>query len=228
MKIFVGIQARLSSTRLPGKSLIKIKEKTLLCYLLERLKKNIPCENIFILTSDLESDSRIVKYCKKKKINFFLGSLTNVLNRYYEFSNYYNLDAVVRISGDSPMIDSNLITQMIKEFKKQSDLNLLTNTFPRTFPSGQSVEIISFKTLKQLNFLNLRQYYTEHVTNYIYENSSKFNIRNISCDYEHYSTKLSIDNEVDLENFKKFAFSFKEDVSNLSIKKILEFYEKIL
>ena len=71
MKIFVGIQARLSSTRLPGKSLIKIKEKTLLCYLLERLKKNIPCENIFILTSDLESDSRIVEYCKKKRSIFF-------------------------------------------------------------------------------------------------------------------------------------------------------------
>ena len=146
MKIYIGIQARMNSSRLPGKVLKNINGIPLIEYLLKRLRYLPNSYEIFILTSNNKTDEPIVNFCKNNKIKFFRGSLTNVYSRYKEFLNKYSGQAVVRISADSPMIDHELIEKMISIFE-ESEFDILTNVFPRSFPSGQSIEIISTKAL---------------------------------------------------------------------------------
>lgn len=224
MKIYIGIQARMTSSRLPGKVLKKINGIPLIEYLLKRLSHLPNSFEIFILTSNDKSDDPIVNFCEKNKINFFRGSLTNVFSRYKEFLNKKFGQAVIRISGDSPMIDYKLIEQMTSIFK-QSEFDILTNIFPRSFPSGQSVEIISTKALNY-STKNISLSELEHVTPFFYNNHKKFKIYNLPCPYVHQNLKLSIDEINDFNKFERLVKKVGKNFFKLSVKEIMSIWGK--
>ena len=205
MKIMLGIQARLSSKRLPKKVLKKVNGDPLLFYVIERLKKTKLNDKIYVLTSFEESDLMILKYCKENNINIFMGELNNVFSRYANFVKEKKLDAVIRITADSPLIDFNLVNTMYDLFLKNSDYDLITNVFPRTFPIGQSVEILKSSTLQFLSQNKLKPQDKEHVTSFIYKNPKLFKILNHKNIKNQSSLRLSIDNERDFLNFKSFV-----------------------
>ena len=147
----------------------------------------------------------IVKYCKKNKINTFRGDLNNVFSRYIEFVKEKKIDAVIRISADSPLIDFNIVNTMYDLFLQNSDYDLVTNVFPRTFPFGQSVEILKSSTLQFLSKKKLKLEDKEHVTSFIYKNPKLFRILNYKNIKNQSPIRLSIDNENDFCNFKKFV-----------------------
>tara|TARA_X000000950_G_scaffold288388_1_gene404911 strand:- start:55642 stop:56310 length:669 start_codon:yes stop_codon:yes gene_type:complete len=220
MKICIGVQARLSSKRLPGKVLKKIGRKKLLDLLIERLEKTSLSEHIFLLTSNRPSDDLIENYCIRNKIKYFRGDLNNVFGRYKNFLENFKYDAIVRISADSPLIEPKLIEDMIEIFKNNKK-DIVTNVFPKSFPNGQSVEIISSHIFRSVKSENLKKDEKEHVTKHFYKNFLKYNILNFKCPYKHKYPKLTIDT---IDDFIKLEIFIKKkhNLNNLSINDILK------
>lgn len=219
-KICVCVQARLSSKRLPEKVLKKVNELNLLELLTKRLSKARDPSQIYILTSNDKSDNKLVKFCQSKGLKFFRGDLDNVYKRYRDFLKVYNYEALVRISADSPLLDDKILKRMINLFLKKN-YDIVTNVFPKTFPSGQSIEIIDRKCFLGLQPDKLNKSQKEHVTKYFYENDKFYKIFNVICNYNHLNIKLSIDSPDDFDKLKK-NFLFNRINADSSIDEILQ------
>ena len=181
----------------------------LINHLLSRLLKSKKISKIVVATSTNRSDDRLCNYLKKKKINFFRGSLNKVATRLYFAALSNKAKSFIRISGDSPLIDYKLINKAIL-ISKKNKYDLISNVFPRTFPKGQSVEIIKTSILgKNLKFMSKND--QEHVTSFFYKHSKKFLIKNFRCVKKKNNFKQSIDTKKDLKhlllklNKKKFG-----------------------
>lgn len=200
------IQVRSSSRRFRNKAFFKISNKSIIEHVLFNVFKSKNVKKIVIATSKDKSDNKLVRFLKKKKMKIYRGSLNNVALRMLKAAKKNKSNFFVRINGDSPLIDYNLINKAILIHKKNKKLDLVTNVFPRTFPSGQSVEVIKTKVLEMyLKFMNSDQ--KEHVTSYFYQNSSKFKIKNFKMkkNYRFKNVKkMSIDYKSDLRNINKF------------------------
>lgn len=170
-KIVAIIQARMGSTRLPGKVMKKMFGRTVLSHVIERVKQSEEINEIVIATSTLEQDEVISKEAKKCGVNCFRGSEDDVLSRYYFTAKENNADAVVRITTDCPLIDPSIIDKIINNYKKNS-YNLVTNagidTSQRKYPRGLDTEVFSIKDLEKAFSNAIESYQREHVTPYIY------------------------------------------------------------
>lgn len=190
--------------------------KPLIQHVIDKIKKSKKT-NIIVSTSNKKNDDKLVFYLKKKKIKYFRGSLNNVAKRLYDTALSEKQKYFLRISADSPLIDFHLINQIINLFEKNKKFDLITNVFPKTFPSGQSVEIIKTSIIaRNLKFFSKLD--KEHVTRYFYRNYSKFKIKNIKNKKRNFHNKLSIDtiNELkmllNIYSKKKFLnFSYLND-----------------
>ena len=147
-KIGIIIQARTNSKRFPNKILSEINGYTNLEIIIKRLNKNFSKNSIYLSTTSKKEDIRLINIAKKNKINYFIGSENNVLRRFKETAEHYNITDIVRITGDCPLIDSKILKKMIKTYK-ENELDYLSNNNPPTFPDGLDIEI--FRT----NLLNL-------------------------------------------------------------------------
>jgi spore coat polysaccharide biosynthesis protein SpsF (cytidylyltransferase family) len=201
--LLVIIQARTSSRRFKNKILYSFYGKKLIQHVFEKIRKCRKVE-IIVSTSTNKEDDKLVKFLIDKKIKYFRGSLNNVAKRLYDTAISEKKGFFLRISGDSPLIDFRLINKSINIFKKNKRFDLITNIFPRTFPSGQSVEIIKTSALgKNLKFFSRLD--KEHVTRYFYRNSPKFKIKNFANKKKTSIKKLSIDT---LDELKKILKTF--------------------
>ena len=196
------IQVRMSSKRLPGKTLKKINKLPVLKILLNNLKKSKRIKKIVVATSKNSEDKKIIKYCKINKINFYIGPLHNVFNRLLACAKYYKFKYFIRINGDSPFIDFKLIDKLIFIKSKKKNYDIYTNVFPKSFPKGQSIEIIKTSSMEGLNY-KLNKSQKEHVTKYFYENSKKFKIYNFNNLANYSGFNLSIDCKSDLKMFRQ-------------------------
>ena len=197
------IQARVSSSRLPYKVLKKIDDKELLLYLVQNLKKSKIIKEIIILTSNNKEDDAICKLCKLNRIQFFRGPLNNTFLRFQKFlSTRIKIKKFIRISGDSPLLDYRLMDEMIF-YSRKKKFDIFTNIFPRSFPKGQSIEIINYKSFMSIDSKNLKKNEKEHVTRYFYNNYSKYKILNFKSDVNYSNFNLSVDTQKDLNKIKK-------------------------
>ncbi|KAF0146439.1 MAG: acylneuraminate cytidylyltransferase [Nitrospirae bacterium] len=196
MKIGAVIQARMGSQRFSGKVLKEINGKPLLLYLVERLKKSSVLNVIVIATSDDKSDGPIVDFCIVQGIPYFRGSLKNVAKRFYDLLSVFTVDAFVRINGDSPLMDQRLVSQVVDVFCKSS-YDIVTNAQKRTFPKGQSVEVIKSDVYRSHYPLFTDEYDREHVTPYFYRHKERFSIFNIESGLDMGSVQLSVDTPED-------------------------------
>ena len=147
-KFDILIQARLTSTRLPGKVLKKIGNRTALKMLLDRLKKTKSVRNIVIILPKNKKNNFLQKYVKTLGYKTFRGSENNVLDRYYKASKKFNSENIIRITSDCPFIDVATLNKMVEIFASL-DYDYMSNIDPRTFPKGLDIEIFNFKTLKK-------------------------------------------------------------------------------
>lgn len=168
-KIGCLIVCRYSSSRLPGKILYKINNKSVIDYIYERVNLVFPRDNIVICTSSDESDLPIIKHCKDSKYLFYRGDLQNVAKRFLECSMHYGFDYSVRINGDNIFVDSLVLSKM-KDISVDNDFDLITNVPNRTFPIGMSIEILRTQFLSEIISLIKNSEDKEHVTKYIYDN----------------------------------------------------------
>lgn len=209
------IQARLSSTRLKSKMLKKIYHKTIIQRVILQILKAKNIKKIIIATSDQSSDDLLAQYLKKMNIEVFRGPLNNVARRYYEVSKKFNYDAFIRINGDSPFIDYKLVDVLIEKFIK-NNYDILTNSYLKTFPRGQGIEIIKSKIF-QREFKNIKSKKDqEHVFPFFYKNKNKFLFKNFSCKENLNYLNFSVDTFEDLLRLRKIAYKFKNKVPNLN------------
>ena len=204
--MLVIIQARTQSKRLKGKVLKVILGKPVIQHLIDNLKKSKLISNIVVATSKNKSDQRLAKLLKKIKINIYRGSHLNVADRLLKAAKKFNKDNYfIRVSADSPFLDFRIVNRVIKKLHKTKIKNpdIVTNVYPRSFPSGQSVEIINQLTLtnyiKQFNKDDI-----EHVTKYFYRYSSNFLIINVLNKSKKNKIKMSIDTIEDFNLLKKY------------------------
>ena len=219
------IQVRLNSKRLPGKAFLKINSKSILENILIRLKKSKFIKKIIISTSDQKSDYPIIDFCKKNKISFYSGSLSNVFNRIKKTSNKFKLKYFLRVRADSPLLDPTIIDKGIKKFKS-GNYDIITNSFPRSFPKGQTVEIIRVSALNKINQKILNSLQKEHFTKYFYDNFEDFKIYNFSLSKNKSLISMAVDSKKDLTFLKILNKRYKNKLNNLTLNQLKNEYEK--
>lgn len=198
----VVVVARMSSTRLPGKSLKQITGETVVGRVVSNVARSKSADAYLVATSIDPTDTPIMNWCREQGVPVFRGPLDNVALRVLQAGVHARADAVVRVSGDSPFIDPVLIDHAIRLYRA-NDLDLVTNVFPRSFPRGQSVEVISLNALRRVIDNGLTAEQQEHVTKAFYDHPHDFHIANFATEDvggtcgDHSSIQLAIDSEGD-------------------------------
>lgn len=196
MKVTAIVQARMGSTRLPAKVLIKVLGTPMIGLLLERLSLSEELDEIIVATSTQSQDDVLQSYVESLSYKCIRGSSENVLNRFYESAKIVKANVIVRITGDCPLVDPALVDKFIKKFKK-SNVDYLSNINPSTFPDGLDIEVFSFEALKIANELAESSFDKEHVTPFI-KNSELFKKENINHSKNISHMRWTLDEDKDL------------------------------
>lgn len=201
--IHLFIQARMSSARFPGKVLAPLQGKPVIQHLLERVAKVEGVDEVILLTSDHTSDDPLAWYVEKLGAKVYRGELANVLARFQSCHRAHPSDWVVRLCGDSPWLNPEILRQTLCLANESVDI--VTNTQPRTFPSGQSVEMIRSKCLQDLRPELLEAAEQEHVTQHFYLHPEKYRVLNLESEDERGDFKYAIDTIDDLRTMEENA-----------------------
>jgi glutamate-1-semialdehyde aminotransferase/CMP-N-acetylneuraminic acid synthetase len=205
-KIVAIVQARCDSIRLPNKIMRKIAGIPAIELLYNRLSLSKELDKIVIATSKNGANKKLISFCKKKQIDYFLGSENNVLKRYFDACKIFKADIIVRITGDSILIDPRLVDKIIKLFKINK-VDYVSNCEPPTFPDGLDVEVFSKKCLEKTYKQVKKEYDKEHVTSYI-KSSKKFKTINYKSNIDYSNIRWSLDQKEDLEEISLIAKHF--------------------
>jgi len=198
----IGIQARSSSKRFPRKTLQNLLGIPLIVWVLKGCEKTgLP---VWVLTSDESSDDDLAYISTRHGAKVFRGSLNNVFHRYKEFTETHGFSHVIRISGDSPLIASDVILRAVEVSSANETADLVTNVFPRTFPKGQSVEIIRSVALKGRLESRMTESNFEHLTSYFYDHYTSFQIINIENNIDMSNINLCVDFRRDFNAIERF------------------------
>lgn len=198
MRIVAIIQARMGSTRLPGKILKKVNGRPLLSYQLERLQQSNFISDLVIATTTDEKDDVIVEFCKLNNILWFRGSEEDVLARYYETAKRFNADAIVRITSDCPIIDVQVVNKTITYFI-DNNFDYVSNTVDRTYPRGLDTEVFTFAALEKAHKEAVMERDREHVTAYFYTNPDIFKIAGVRNEVDYSKYRWTVDTEEDFQ-----------------------------
>jgi len=172
-KIVATIEARMSSSRLPGKVLMKSGGMPMLKHLTDRLKQVESLDDIVIATTTNSSDNSIVDFSKKEKIKFFRGSEEDVMLRVVEAAKSINADVIVEITGDCPIIDPQIIEQTIQIYLA-NNAEYVSNCHIRSYPIGMDIQVFKLNTLEKSLSMTNDSLDHEHVTLHIRNNPEIF------------------------------------------------------
>jgi glutamate-1-semialdehyde 2,1-aminomutase len=222
MKILAILQARLNSQRFPKKVLQKIKGKTLIEILLTRLSKSKEITKIIVATTNNFIDDELELLVNSLGFDIYRGSENDVLDRFYKAAEIHVPEYVVRITADCPMIDSEIVDNVIKQLI-HTKTDYCSNNKPPTFPDGFDVEVFTYKSLKKAWELSSKSYDREHVTPFIYHNTDIFKISTYSYHKNLSQLRLTVDEKIDFELLKKIFEEF-EDL-HFSINEINKLHE---
>ena len=196
-KIIAIVQARCNSLRLPYKVLKKFNGKPAIEILYKRLNLSKKINKIVIATSRNRSNVKLINFCKEKKIDFFLGSENNVLKRYYDANKKFKADIIIRITGDSILIDHKLVDKVIDLFIKNR-VDYASNSQPVSYPDGLDIEIFSKKCLRDTYRIAKNKYDKEHVTP-LMRSLDKFKRINLKNDKDYSFLRWTLDQKEDLK-----------------------------
>lgn len=224
----IVVFARMTSTRLPGKTLMDIGGRTVLGALLDRLKLVRTKAKVIVATSDDPSDDAIADFiaadptARNLGATTYRGPLKDVLSRAIGCRSAFGLDPLVRISGDSPFMDPAVIDMILNRHLKERP-DITTNLFPRTFPKGISVEAISAQCLKRLDLDTRNLEDREHVTPYVYANPDRFTIINVAAPAQGLDQfALTIDTPEDLERARALISRLSDTVNPFDYRTCIE------
>lgn len=223
MKVILIIQARMGSTRLPGKSLMTIKGKPLIGYVLDAVK-NIPgVDEVILATTDHPKDNPLFRYGHTHGVAVFRGSERDVLDRYYQAAKSHGGSVIIRITGDCPLIDPLVIEQALKKFQT-SHFDYLSNTIKRTYPRGLDVEIFSFKALEEAANEAEKATDREHVTPFIYTQPDRYKLGSLVGRPDLSKHRWTVDTQEDFSLIQAIVEGLKEEPR--TTKNIIHLFKK--
>ena len=196
MKTVAIVQARMSSTRLPGKVLKPLLGKLVLDHVLDRLRMCKLVDQIIIATTTDEVDDQLVTWCKKNNVVCFRGDRNDVLSRYYECASKFNAEEIVRITSDNPLIDPEIIDEVIT-LRRKFDADYAANNIEKSFPHGLDVEVIKYQALAECNKNALKDFEREHVTQYVRYRPKQFKLVNLPSGGDWHNIRLTLDEDED-------------------------------
>lgn len=175
------IQARTGSTRLPGKIMLPLLDKTILAHMVERVLAAELAGIVVVATTTDPADDVIVEMCHQEGFNCFRGHPTDLLDRHYQAGREYNADAVVKIPSDVVLIDPQVINKVIGVYLDNVGVyDFVSNLHPETYPDGYDVEIMSMAALEAAWREATRDFEREHTTPFIWENPDRFRCHNVT------------------------------------------------
>lgn len=221
-KIVCIVQARMSSSRLPGKSFKDICGKPVIQRVIERVSKSKLLSDVWLACSEHNTDNILEKFANNHSINIYRGSLDDVLSRYVNISKRVKADTIVRITGDCPLIDSSLIDKIINIHKNLSS-DYTSNTLIRSFPDGLDVEVFSSECLYQADLNSNNAFMREHVTPYIHGRlankfpSGKFKREQLINNIDYSQYRWTLDEKSDLFFLRKIYKSLNDYCSWMEV-----------
>jgi len=226
MKIGAIIQARMGSTRLPEKVMKNLEGKIVLEHVIERVKQSKLIDEIIIATTTHERDTVIESEALRCGVKAFRGSEDDVLSRYYYAAQENKLDVVVRITSDCPLIDPEVLDEIIEYYIK-NNYNIVSNAGSdlsnRTYPRGLDTEIFSVEVLENAFNNAEEKYQREHVTPFIYENTDQIFYYKNNVDYSKYRWTLDTDEDFELiSEIYKYLYNGEHDFYLSDIVKLFE------
>ncbi len=221
MMIGAIVQSRMDSKRFPGKVLYQVRHKPMIQYLLESLSRCTRIDRIVMATSLEGSDDPIHGFCRDYGIACHRGPLTDVAGRILETARAYGFNAFVRVNGDSPLLDHRLVDRAVKMYAS-GKYDLVTNVLTRTYPKGQSVEVLDAERFAKTYPLMDDTADQEHVTTYFYKHPEDFSIRNFESGGRFGAFQLSVDTVEDMRVFEALVGSFDMPHWNYSYEDLIK------
>jgi spore coat polysaccharide biosynthesis protein SpsF len=236
------IQARMDSTRLPGKVLINIHDRPMLEWVVTRTQQASAVDTVIVATTQNSSDDAIAEFCDEHGFLYYRGDTHDVLDRYYQAAKLFQGDVIVRVTGDCPVIDPSVIDQTVAGFWGRANwqnstvqgqrylpaYDFATNRLPppwgRTFPIGLDTEVCSFTGLEQAWQEATLQYHREHVMPFFYDQPERFKIKLINHDVDYGSLRWTVDTPEDLRLLREIVghFNGQEYFTWLDVLKAVE------
>jgi len=206
------IQARMGSTRLPGKVLMDLSSEPMLARVVERTRRARTVDEVVVATSILPADDRIARLCESRGCECFRGSEPDVLDRYYQAALRFGAEVVVRVTSDCPLIDPELIDQHVQTLLEHiSETDFVTNMLQQSFPLGLAVEAMPIDVLARMNRMSRTSQLREHVTTIAYERPEWFRIKHIRHAIDLSEMRWTVDTAEDLEFVRRIFAHFGHD-----------------
>jgi spore coat polysaccharide biosynthesis protein SpsF len=197
MQIVAIIQARMGSTRLPGKVMKDLGGETVLARVVARVRRASEVREVVIATTHQPDDDPIVDECRRLAVRVFRGEVNDVLDRYYHAAKEVKAEAIVRITSDCPLIEPEITDATIRAFLERRP-DYASNVLHRTYPRGLDTEIMTWDALARSWRQAQELYQREHVTPYIYENPDQFTLHSVQGETDYSEHRWTVDEPEDL------------------------------
>ena len=222
------IEARMNSSRLPGKVMKKVNGKSMLEYMVSRVKKVPNINKIVIATSINSEDDAIVQEANNLGVAIYRGSENDVMSRVLCAAEENKFDEFVALTGDCPLIDPKIISEVIYEFI-HNNFDYISNAIVRSYPDGMDVQVLNFRSLKLSSEMTQEQLHREHVTLHIYKNPDIFRVKNITANLELFWPELglTLDQIEDFELIKNIIENFAPRI-DFSCLEIIDYLKRNL
>jgi spore coat polysaccharide biosynthesis protein SpsF len=223
---FAIVQARMGSSRLPGKVLREVAGKPILQYLLERLQRARRLSGVVVATSTDAEDMPIVELCERLGVEVFRGDQANVASRFLDVIKTRAGNAFVRISGDSPLLDPSVVDLAVGRFLT-GDCDVVTNLMPRSYPRGQSVEVVRSQAFREAYLAMSDRDHFEHVTRWFYEHADQVKIVNFGAERDRSDIRLVVDTAADLNRIASIVMRMERPHWQYELSEIIEIYDSV-
>jgi spore coat polysaccharide biosynthesis protein SpsF len=210
MNIVAIIQARCGSSRMPGKVLMDIEGQSMLGRVVQRVRQAQTLSEAVLATSTEQRDDPLATLSTQLGVRCFRGSECDVLSRFVEAAQTFDVDAVVRLTADCPLHDGAVIDRVVRVFQETQGIDYVSNTLKCTYPDGLDVEVIARKALVRAHLEARLPSEREHVTPYLYNHPEIFSLRNVTYNFDLSAYRLTVDEAADLEMVRQIYRHFQD------------------
>ncbi len=226
LKVVASIEARMTSSRLPGKVLMLADGKPLLQHMVERIRRAKLVDEIVVATTVNATDTPIVDLCKKLGVKVFQGSEEDVLQRVLDAQASVNSDVIVELTGDCPLIDPEVIDLVVQEYLN-SDADYVSNAHVRSYPDGYDVQAFGFNVLKEVNQKTQSKEDREHVSLYIYK-SGEYSLKAVVAEEEIRwpELRVTLDNKGDYLLIKNIIEAAAAEGKEYNVREVVQYMKK--
>lgn len=228
MRTIAIIQARMNSSRLPGKVLREIAGKPMVGWVIERCRLSARLDEVAVATTTDASDDPVEEYCILQGVGVYRGDQFDVLDRYYQAARCFGAEVIVRVTADCPLIDAEVIDHTLQTFFETGvdfAANRLPPPFTRTYPIGLDTEVCSFQALERAWKEAVEPYEREHVMPYLYDVKDRFRTLLVNYPIDYGKVRLTVDTAEDLEFMRQVFSRFAPD-GNFSWLDVLALLER--